>query len=208
MTPEALSASYGLSDATLRALRRYAELLVKWTRAINLIAPGDVPALWSRHIADAAQLFPLAPETARHWVDLGSGGGLPGLVIAILAREARPALTVSLVESDRRKAAFLSTAAATLGLTTAAVHPARIEAAQLAPADIVSARALAPLPQLCAYAERIAHPEATLLFPKGARADSELTAAARDWHSRVERIPSRTDPDGVILRIRDLSRRT
>ncbi|GMG84986.1 16S rRNA (guanine(527)-N(7))-methyltransferase RsmG [Paralimibaculum aggregatum] len=200
MSPEAFARAFDVSRETLARLEIFARVLETWTRRINLIAPSTVPELWSRHIADCAQLWPLRPAGARSWVDLGAGAGLPGLVIAALAAEAGgPAVT--LVESDRRKAAFLATAAREMGLAPA-IRAERIEALALpAPPEVISARALAPLPALLAHAARLGGPETVALFPKGARADSELTAAAERWHYHVTKIASRTDGNATILRL-------
>jgi 16S rRNA (guanine527-N7)-methyltransferase len=197
--PEAFAAAFDVSRETLARLETFADLLTRWTRRINLVSPGSLPELWHRHIADSAQLPGLAPPEAATWLDLGSGGGLPGLVVAAL----RPGTAVTLVESDRRKAAFLRNAAFEMGVSVT-VLARRIEDLPAGTPDVLSARALAPLPRLLPLAARCAGPETVLLLPKGARAESELTAASADWHTAVEVIPSRTDRDGVILRIRNL----
>jgi len=196
VTPETFAAEYGVSRETLERLEAYVETLAAWTRRINLVAPGSLPEVWRRHVADSAQLAALAPADAETWADLGSGAGLPGLVIAAM----RPGLAMTLVESDQRKAAFLRTAAAAMGLAPT-VLAQRIEAAPPLAADVISARALAPLPKLIPLACRHAHAGTVCLFPKGARAESELTEAGRDWHSRVEQFESKTDRSGRILRI-------
>lgn len=140
-------------------------------------------------------------DRSRRW------GGLPGLPVAIIAAERSLGLRLALVESDRRKAAFLQVAAQKLGLVVA-IEACRIEARPPQPFDVVSARALAPLDRLCPLAHRFAGPNTVLLFPKGVQADSELTAAARHWHIRAERIASRTDPQATILRITELEPRS
>jgi len=197
--PEAFAAAFDVSRETLGRLETFADLLTRWTRRINLVSPGSLPELWHRHIADSAQLAGLAPPEAAIWLDLGSGGGLPGLVVAAL----RPGTAVTLVESDQRKAAFLRSAAFEMGLSVS-VLARRIEDLPAGAPDVLSARALAPLPRLLSLAARCAGPETVLLLPKGGRAESELTAASADWHTEAEVIPSRTDRDGVILRIRNL----
>lgn len=176
------------------------ELIARWSPRINLVAPGDLPRLWERHIADAAQLVPLIPPGSRCIADLGSGAGLPGLVLAILA-----GLPTHLVERDRRKAAFLREAVRATA-APATVHAA--DAAALPPlgADLVTARALAPLPELLPLVARHLAPGGAALLPKGATADAELTAAAPLWTMRVERFPSRTDPAATILRLTEVAR--
>ena len=184
-------------------LDSYVALLTAWNRRINLVSATTIPDVWRRHIADSAQILALAPPEARSWVDLGSGGGLPGLVIAALAAEQRPDLAVRLVESDARKSAFLAEAGRKMGLTVA-IETTRIEALSPMPHDVVSARALAPLDRLCTMALPFSGPGTVFLLPKGARFETELTEAARHWHIHAEQIASRTDPDAVILRIKEL----
>lgn len=154
---------------------------------------------------DSAQLFALAPPGASHWLDMGAGGGLPGIVIAILAAEQEPELRITLLESDERKAVFLNTAKRSLGLSYDVVN-ARIEAADPVGADVISARALAPLERLLCYAERHRAPDAICLFPKGRTHAEELTHAKNFWHVDAEAIQSRTNPESVVLRIKEFSR--
>lgn len=189
-----------VSRETFGRLHAFQDLLLKWTARINLISPGTRDDTWHRHIEDSAQLWLHAPARARSWIDLGSGGGLPGIVIAILATEHDPALEITLVESDQRKAAFLRQCRQEFGLDID-VCTNRIEAVPPGPRDVISARALAPLPRLLELAQRFVHPGSVLLFPKGRRADFELTEARRHWHIAAEEIPSRTDPDGKLLKI-------
>ncbi len=180
-------------------LRDYLALLVRWNTRINLVARADPETLWTRHVLDSAQLAPLFPAAPGPLVDLGSGAGFPGLVLALLTgRETH------LVESDRRKCAFLQEVTRLLGLSQVTIHPARIEDAPLPPAVILTARALAPLPILCGYAHRLLAPHGTALFPKGRSATEELTTAAADWTMRTERFGSRTDPDSTILRLSEI----
>ncbi|CAA9267698.1 MAG: 16S rRNA (guanine(527)-N(7))-methyltransferase [uncultured Craurococcus sp.] len=189
----------GVSRETEARLRDYLSLLLRWNTRINLIARAEAEVAWARHILDSAQLAPLLPAEPGPLVDLGSGAGFPGLVLALLSGR-----DTHLVESDRRKCAFLQEAARLLGLTGVTIHPSRIEAARLPLAAIVSARALAPLPTLLGHAHRILSPGGIALFPKGRTATEELTAAAADWTMRIERFPSRTDPDSTILRLSEI----
>lgn len=179
--------------------------LERWTSAINLVSRASLAEVWSRHIADSAQLLPLAPAGARRWVDLGSGGGFPGLVIAILAASERPGLGVTLVESDRRKAAFLLTAARAAGVGVE-VKAARAEDLPPLAADVVSARAVAPLPELLALVERHLAPGGVALLPKGSGHAAEVAAARRAWAFDLRTHPSATDPDAAILEIREVAR--
>jgi len=189
----------GVSRETEALLRDYLGLLQHWNARINLVATADPETLWQRHVVDSAQLAPLIPENTANLMDLGSGAGFPGLVLAVLTgRETH------LVESDRRKCAFLAEAARVLGLRNVTIHPSRIEAAGLPPTSLVTARALAPLPELLGHAHRLLAPGGTALFPKGRNAAEELTAAAGRWQMRVERFPSQTDPAATILRISEI----
>ncbi|WP_029351767.1 16S rRNA (guanine(527)-N(7))-methyltransferase RsmG [Bosea sp. 117] len=174
-------------------------LLEKWQRTINLVAPATLPTIWTRHIADSLQLVPLAGDAVR-WVDLGSGGGFPGLVVAAALAE-RPDADITLIESDTRKAAFLREAARIAELP-ATVLPARIEQAApkiAAGVEIVSARALAPLPKLLVLAHPLLAQGARGLFLKGQDVDNELTEASKSWRFKASVIPSRTDKGGRIL---------
>lgn len=187
----------GVSRETEERLRAYEALIREWNPRINLVGPRDLPRLWERHIMDCAQLAPLLPDGVLG--DLGSGGGLPGLVLAIL-RDG----PVHLVESDRRKSAFLMEAARRLALPHVTVHPRRIEEAALPPLAALTARALAPLADLLPHAHRLLAPGGVAVFPKGRTADAELTQAAARWLMRVERLPSATDPDSTILRLTEV----
>ena len=156
--------------------------------------------LWHRHILDSAQLMTLISSETRSLIDLGSGAGFPGLVLAILG-----ARGVELIESDARKCAFLREAARVTG-TEVAINNRRIETVAPHPADVVTARGCAPLDRLLGLAERFIGPETTCLFLKGARAEEELTAAGKAWTMAVTRHPSRTDPGGVILSLQQVVR--
>jgi 16S rRNA (guanine527-N7)-methyltransferase len=173
-------------------------VLVEWQRAINLVSRRSLADLWRRHMLDSAQLLALAPG-ARCWVDLGSGAGFPGLVLAILG-----APEVHLIESDGRKCAFLREAARRAGAPVT-VHEGRIEAIAPWPADVVVARACAPLPRLLGYALPFVAPQTHCLFLKGQDVEKELTQATIYWKMDVERQKSVSDPAGIILRLKKLS---
>lgn len=181
-------------------LREYLTLLRRWNAKINLVGGQEESVLWQRHVLDSIQLAPLTRVAGSGpLLDLGSGAGFPGLVLALATgRETH------LVEADRRKATFLREAAHSLGLVRTVVHPTRIEHAMVPPAAIVTARALAPLPVLLRHAHRVLAPDGLALFPKGRTAEDELTAALRDWTMSVERFPSRTEPAATILRLREI----
>jgi 16S rRNA (guanine527-N7)-methyltransferase len=194
-----------VSRETAQRLAEYASLLRAWNSKINLVSKQTLGDLDSRHFADSAQLLAFAPPDATTWADLGSGGGFPGLVIAILAIDARPALHVTLVESDQRKAVFLRTVSQRAGVPVTVIAD-RIEAIPPLKADVLSARALAPLPTLLDYANRHLSPTGTALFPKGANLRAEVDEALERWRFRCENLPSVTSPDGAILRIGEIHR--
>lgn len=187
-----------LRDARLAAFR---DLLLKWNATINLVAAKSAAEIDRRHILDSLQLVPLLPGEGPI-ADLGSGGGLPGIVIAATL----PGREVHLVESDRRKAAFLIEAAGTLKLSRMKVHPQRIEQAHLPPVAAITARALAPLDILLGFAARFLAPGGSAILPKGRSAEQELTSASAHWHFTVERFESRTDPEATILRLSEIRR--
>lgn len=194
-----------VSRETLDRLSAFEALVLKWTERINLISPRSAADIRRRHTCDSAQLLDLAPAGARSWVDLGSGGGFPGLVVAIIASERRPTLGVTLVESDTRKCAFLGAANRALGLDATILNQ-RAEASGGHRADIVSARALAPLEKLIALALPWRTSDGVFLFSKGASVDEELTEARKCWHMDFERLPSSVDPDASVLRIKECRR--
>jgi 16S rRNA (guanine527-N7)-methyltransferase len=189
-----------VSRETVARLDELCSLVSHWNKRLNLVGPGTIPQLWTRHVADSAQLWLLAPPSSTSWRDLGSGAGFPGLVIAVLGRELAPALRVDLVESDQRKAAFLATAIRALDLA-ARVHPARIEGLALAPAEVLSARALAPLSGLIGYATSQRRHDGIALFPKGETVHKELAEAAARWSFEHRLHPSLTDPRSAIVEI-------
>ena len=194
--PEAIQ---GVSRETEAKLRDYLVLLLKWNLRINLVARAKPDTLWQRHMLDSSQLARLLPQDAGPLVDLGSGAGFPGLVLALLTgRETH------LVEADLRKCAFLQEAVRQLGLQNVTVHSHRIEAAQLPKAIALTARALASLPVLLDYAHRFLAPGGVAIFPKGRTAEAELTAATTRWTMHIERFPSSTDPDSTILRLSEI----
>jgi 16S rRNA (guanine527-N7)-methyltransferase len=197
---ESFTAQVDVSRETLDMLKRYAGLLRQWNSKINLVSPRTLDSLWSRHFLDSAQLLACAPS-AGHWVDLGSGGGFPGAVVAILSGSNQ---RTTLIESDRRKVAFLrAVARETVPFT---VISDRIEEAVPQNADVVSARALAPLPVLLDYVSRHLSPSGLAVLPKGRKADDELREALEHWRFDCETYPSKTDPDAVILTLGEIKR--
>ncbi len=193
-----------VSRETMDRLKALESLLAKWNPAINLVAKSTVHQSWTRHILDSAQIFNLAPPTARHWVDLGSGGGFPGLVIAALAADLRPHLAVTMIESDQRKATFLRQASHDLGLSPT-ILAQRIELTDPQKADVVSARALAQLPALLEFTRQHLAPGGLALFLKGATWREEVELARKDWHFDITPHLSVTDPQGAILALKAIT---
>lgn len=181
-------------------LHEFIALLGRWNTKINLVSKSSIGEWWSRHILDSLQIVPLLPPGRGPIIDLGSGAGFPGIVLALMTL--RP---VHMIESDHRKAAFLNEAIRVLGLDFTRVHNVRIEQVLLAPAPIVTARALASLTDLLKHAHRLLEPCGAALFPKGRTWRDELTAAMVNWNMRLEQFPSQTEPQSVILRISEIS---
>jgi 16S rRNA (guanine527-N7)-methyltransferase len=204
LTAEEFAATCNVSRETLQHLQRYAETLVKWQKSINLVAASSLDDLWRRHMLDSAQLQPYLPAQTTCLVDMGTGAGFPGLVLAILGVS-----TVHLIESDARKGVFLAEAARAAGLELGRnpiLHRSRLEDVRHLRADVVTARACAPLGQLLSYAEPFLGANSIGLFLKGARVEEELTDAAKTWRMEVERFPSLSDPSGTILRMKQVAR--
>jgi len=196
-----------VSRETLARLAQYEALLQQWNPKINLVAKSTLSQVWQRHILDSAQIFPHIPQDTKLLTDIGSGAGFPGLVLAVLAKEKIPDLSITLVESDQRKCAFLRAVARELSLSVN-ILTTRIEQAELAQADILTARALAPIADLLTFQENLLHPDGVCLFLKGANYATEILKAKESFDFAVESIKSRTDPNGVILRISGVSRVT
>ena len=201
MNPQEFQQQTGLDDTALARLRTYVDLLTKWQARINLVSRASLQDVWRRHVYDSAQLGPLLPEGAETLADLGSGAGFPGLVLAAITP-----LSTHLIESDGRKAAFLREAARAMELEVT-VHAVRIEDLEAFEADVVTARALAPLADLLGYAEPFLRGGGTGLFLKGKSADEELTVAAKQWTISAQPIPSSSDPTGTILKLEGPLRR-
>ena len=180
------------------ALNAYADLLHKWNATVNLISAADLPHIWPRHIEDSLQLGTIAGPLPPRAIDLGS---VPGSLASILAIAF--GIEIDLIEQDQRKAAFLREAIFVTG-APAHVHATKIERATLAPAPLVTSRALAPLPVLLRLARPLLTDDGFCLFPKSRAAESEITEAERHWSMRLERFPSRTDATGMILRVSEL----
>ena len=227
-SPESFQSAFGVSRETIERLKTYDSVLRTWQRTINLVAPSTLDEVWHRHFADSAQLLELAlaareagpaPDSAsespqkgeKRWLDLGSGGGFPGLVLAILLAERDPAVRVTLVESDSRKAAFLGEVARKTGV---AVEIRAERSEKYATQDksqireVVTARALAPLPKLLGLVLPYFSPRTVALFPKGRDVDSEIGEAQRMFGFDAELAPSMTDPDARVVIVRNLAVKT
>jgi len=198
-------AGRSVSRETYDDLLAFRDLVIKWTPKINLIAPSTIPDLWERHIVDSAQLYPFASEPYAHWLDLGSGGGFPGIVMAIFGKRHAPDAGFTLIESDQRKATFLRTAARDLALNVTVLSE-RIDQVVSQEADIVSARALAPLSALIEMTSRHLKSDGRALFHKGKGAAAEIADARRNWSFALEQHDSFTDPAARLLIIQRISR--
>lgn len=192
-----------VSRETHERLTAYEALVRKWNAKINLVAPSTLPEFNSRHIQDSIQIFDHVQFPEGNWVDLGSGGGLPGIVVSIYAQKAP--LTVSLVESDQRKSAFLRTVIRELSLQNVSIMTGRIENVPPLAANFVSARALAPLSVLLSMVQRHMHQDGTAIFLKGRSWKAECDEARNEWRFDVTSFPSKTDPDAAILKITGVS---
>jgi 16S rRNA (guanine527-N7)-methyltransferase len=198
--PQGFAEIVPVSRETLARLEAYAELLARWSTRINLVGRDTVADLWRRHILDSAQLRPFIPDTAKSVIDLGSGAGLPGLILAILGVPG-----VELVEADSRKCAFLREAVR-ITEADALIRSCRIEAVPAHSVDVVTARACAPLDRLLGLAEPFLAPGSECLFLKGERVEEELTLARKGWTMTVSAHQSRSDPRGVVLRLQQVVR--
>lgn len=193
-----------VSRETLNDLRRFGDLVRHWNPKINLVSKPSLEDLWDRHIVDSYQIWDLLPRKG-NYLDLGSGGGFPGIPIAIAAKVDHPDATITLLESDRRKVAFLQTVIRNLGLSAVA-RPERIETADPIGADVITARALAPCRQLFAFCERHLAEAGVIFLHKGARARLELEDARKEWDFDLIVHQSKTDPNASILEVGDLRR--
>lgn len=206
VAPPDFQESSNVSHETIIALEAYVSLLDKWNRRINLTGPGELEHVWTRHIADSLQIAGLLPDESKRLVDLGSGAGFPGLIVAA-AKTKFSGFEAVLIENNHKKCAFLREAARIMKV------PARIICRRIEDfspgelrGDVVSARALAPLDKLLGFASAFLGPESICFFHKGQYVDDELTGAAKYWNMSSEKIPSKTDSQGCILMLRNIER--
>jgi 16S rRNA (guanine527-N7)-methyltransferase len=208
--PEAFEREFSVSRETSKRLIRYEELLRQWQKAVNLVAPGTLDDVWSRHFADSAQLARLVPPSAQSLMDMGAGGGFPGLVLAIVLAERGP-LRVTLIESDNRKAAFLREVARQTG-TPVDILSARIEKpetrSKVQAVDVITARALAPLSRLLSLSAPYFASGSVGLFLKGRDIQGEIEAAEAEWRFDLELVASVTDAEGRIAVVRNVAAKT
>lgn len=201
MSPEEFARATLVSRETLEKLKIYAAMLQKWQKAINLVSKTTLPDLWNRHMLDSFQVLEPINATSGIWIDLGSGAGFPALVVAMISD-----FNVHVVESDQRKCLFMKEVSRETS-TPIIVHNSRIEAVEPIRADVISARALAPLEKLLDYAEPFSTEKTEFLFLKGQDVDAELTQAAKCWNIEPIKYKSLSSNEGCILKLVGVSRR-
>lgn len=200
MTPEAFAAAFDVPRGTIDALTRYQELLIEWQQRMNLVGPATLEDVWGRHFADSAQLVRYVPA-GKTWLDIGAGGGFPGLVLAAMGWG-----RFVLVDSIAKKCRFLEAVRDALGLTNVTIRNARVELLPTLGVDIATARAAAPLEILFDWAIRHVRPGGTFVFPKGRRWSDEVDSARTKFLFDLETFPSMTDSDARILVAHNLKR--
>lgn len=205
MTVNILRDHCDVSRETSERLEIFASTLIKWNPKINLVSKRSLDELWTRHILDSVQVFKAAEAASGKWLDIGSGGGLPGVIVAILAAERGTYSEVRLMESDQRKCAFLRNVARECGVPMTVISE-RIEVAKPEHSSVLSARALADLSDLLGFAERHLSVSGTAIFPKGISWKKEVDNALKQWRFDWEAIKSLTEPEAVILKIKGVER--
>jgi len=194
-----------VSRETYEELVAFSDLVRKWTPRINLVSRATLPDLWDRHVVDSAQLFSLAPSKFTKWVDIGSGGGFPGIVMAIMGKATHPGARFTLIESDMRKATFLRTAARELSLPVTVIAE-RIENVDSQEADVISARALTAFAALLPLVSHHLKPEGVALLHKGARYQAEIAETLQSWRFDLQEHPSMTNPEARLLSVKRIHR--
>ena len=192
-------AAFPVSRETEGRLARYEAILLERNQTLSLIAPSTIDILWTRHFLDSAQLAALIPDQEKPVIDIGTGAGFPGMVLAIIGLP-----DVHLIENNMQKVGFLRSVVAELDLPVT-IHPMKSEAVRPFQAGAVTARALKPLGQLIGLGRRFLGPESVCIFPKGRRAEEEMAEAGRKWHMKAERFPSLTDPESTIFRLSNIA---
>lgn len=196
---------FDVSRETIDRLTHFENLVLKWNPRINLVAKSTLNDLWQRHITDSVQLYQYAPDNVATWLDIGSGGGFPGIVMAVMAAGQNRSTAFSLVESDQRKSTFLRTAARELNLKVT-VHSERIEATSPQNADVITARALKSVSELMPFLERHLAPTGVAILPKGRNFADEIPLARENWRFDLHEHHSITDPDARILIVKEIAR--
>ncbi|MFA5041216.1 MAG: 16S rRNA (guanine(527)-N(7))-methyltransferase RsmG [Bdellovibrionales bacterium] len=196
-----------VSHETIHRLTIYQEMLISWNEKKNLVAASTIPNVWIRHFLDSAQLMQHIPEEAKTLADMGSGAGFPGLVLAILAKETKRPLIVHAIEATGKKADFLQAVSDALEIAVI-VHRSRIEELKGFKADVITARALKPLPELLKYANRLIHKDSLCLFLKGQNAIEELTQAKKYWTFSARTCQSLSDETGKVLIVKNIHYKT
>ncbi len=194
-----------VSRETMDRLEVFSKVLIKWNPKINLVSRRSLEDLWVRHIVDSVQVFKTAPAGCKTWLDIGSGGGFPGVVAAIVAADESPETQFTLIESDQRKCAFLRNAARECDIALNVISK-RIEQVEPQNADVLSARALAELSDLMQFAEQHLAHNGVALFPKGENWKKEVDKSKGEWHFDMDPVKSLTEPNAFILKIRGIVR--
>jgi len=202
---EKLRNTLNVSRETISKLHSYEKLLIQWNPRVNLVAKSTIPDIWVRHFLDSAQIWRYKPKKCTKWLDLGTGAGFPGMVLALIAADDKAGVEFTFAESDQRKAAFLQFTARELGLSPN-IAITRIENLTKLGADVISARALAPLNTLLRYAEPHATENTLCIFLKGEKIDKELTEAQEYWKFTAKQSGSISNPTGKIVQIRNIRR--
>ena len=190
----------GVSRETIDRLKVFEKLVLKWSKTINLISKADQHKIWERHIVDSLQIYPLLPKNIKNYVDFGSGGGFPGFVLSILLNAADLQTSIHLVESDKRKSAFLRTVNRELSLNVR-VYSSRIEGLKLQQVDVITARAVAPLDILLRLSSLHINKNTICIFPKGKNWKKEVKKAQKQWKFDLEVIKSKTQAGAVVLKM-------
>lgn len=196
-----ITSEYNVSRETFIKLQEFAKLLKEWNQKMNLVSRNSLEVLWERHILDSMQLVNYIPDTAKNILDIGSGAGFPGIVLAILLQEKMPQTKLTLVESITKKTIYLNDVCAKLGLSNVAVKNVRVESAVLNRPDVVTARAVASLNVLCGYVHKISKDNTESLFLKGQSYKEEIKEAQKFWNFDVKVFANKYCEDGVVLKI-------
>lgn len=194
-----------VSRETIADLRKYEDMAVRWSSKINLVSRLTIDQFFDRHVVDSAQIYPFIPENASNIIDIGSGGGLPAIVLSVISKHQNSDHTYTLIESDQRKSTFLRQVTRELDLPVKVLSQ-RIEDVEALGADVVTARALAPLDSLLSYADHHLSSDGVAIFPKGKMASEEIHNARANWTFDCKTVPSKTSDESQILLIENIKR--